>query len=260
MRRVLITVCLVMLATLPAAAQIVVHDRAVTLRNSITAAVQELLFETERDQHGQLRRMARRLRAFTNLDKYLLPDAPKWRTHDFETYLFANDYHAALNYGDPAGAAYLAVSHPVVSTGRLLDRLTPAARRALASRLATLDLADATAMTATHSTGALRYNGRRILRAIDTLEGHVVDPSDEQSATAVLDKISGAVLIGARQRQARVQLLAGVVEQLLVDNKRARDAETVTTNMQLNTWRDGRAVNEAFAAGAGDALRTWRQP
>jgi len=25
-------------------------------------------------------------------------------------------------------------------------------------------------------------------------------------------------------------------------------------------WRDGRAANEAFVAGTGDALRTWRQP
>jgi hypothetical protein len=88
----------------------------------------------------------------------------------------------------------------------------------------------------------------------------VIDPSNEQSATAVLDKISGAVLIGARQRQARTQLLAGVVEQLLVDSKRARDTDTAAMNMQLVTWRDARAANEAFVAGTGDALRTWRQP
>jgi hypothetical protein len=31
-------------------------------------------------------------------------------------------------------------------------------------------------------------------------------------------------------------------------------------NMQLVTWRDGRAANEAFVAGSGHALRTWRQP
>jgi hypothetical protein len=31
-------------------------------------------------------------------------------------------------------------------------------------------------------------------------------------------------------------------------------------NMQLVTWRDRRAANEAFVAGTGDALRTWRQP
>ena len=107
----------------------------------------------------------------------------------------------------------------------------------------------------------LRLNGRqRELPAIDALEAHVVDPSALQSATAVLDKISGAILIAARQRQARVQLLAGVVEQLLIDTKRDRDIDVVAMNMQLVTWRDGRAANEAFAAGSGDALRTWRQP
>jgi hypothetical protein len=31
-------------------------------------------------------------------------------------------------------------------------------------------------------------------------------------------------------------------------------------NMQLVTWRDAAAANEAFVAGTGDALRTWRQP
>jgi hypothetical protein len=98
------------------------------------------------------------------------------------------------------------------------------------------------------------------LPAIDALEAHVIDPSNEQSATAVLDKISGAALIGARQRQARVELLAGVVEQLLIDTKRARDADVAAMNMQLVNWRDGRAANEAFVAGSGDALRTWRQP
>src|SRR4030095_14222628 len=145
-----------------------------------------------------------------------------------------------------------------------IDRLTqlpPAARRAIEARLATVDLTDASAISATHDTGQLRLNGRRReLQAINALEGHVVDPSNEQSATAVLDKISGAVLVAARQRQARVQLLAGVVEQLLIDSKRARDTDATAMNMQLVNWRDGRAANDAFVAGSGDALRTWRQP
>ena len=63
-------------------------------------------------------------------------------------------------------------------------------------------------MAGTHQTGALRLNGRRELAAIDALERHVIDPSDAQSTTAVLDKISGAVLVETRQKQARLQLLA----------------------------------------------------
>ena len=42
--------------------------------------------------------------------------------------------------------------------------------------------------------------------------------------------------------------------------KRDRDADAAAMNMQLVTWRDRRAANEAFVAGTGDALRTWRQP
>jgi hypothetical protein len=76
----------------------------------------------------------------------------------------------------------------------------------------------------------------------------------------VLDKISGATLIGVRQRQARTQFLAAIVEQLLIDTKRERDTEATSLNMQLTTWRDGGSVNHAFASGTGEALRTWRQP
>jgi hypothetical protein len=88
----------------------------------------------------------------------------------------------------------------------------------------------------------------------------VIDPSEEQSATAVLEKMSGAALIAARQRQARVQFVASIVEQLLVDTKRARDTDATALNMQLTTWREAGAVNAALAAGVGDALRNWRQP
>jgi len=261
MRRVVIITMLIVAISLPATAQIVVHDTAVTFRNSVVAVIKELLLNTQREQHGQLRRMARRLSAHTNLDKYAVTDPPRWRTHGGEEFLFSQAYNDALIFGDPTGAAYVNLTQSVVAARDALSRLSLSARRALASRLATIDVTDAAAIAATHDTGQLRFNGRKQeLRAIDALEGHVIDPSDEQSATAVLDKISGAVLIGARQRQARSQLLAALVEQLLVDSKRDRDADAAAMNMQLVTWRDRRAANEAFVAGTGDALRTWRQP
>jgi hypothetical protein len=260
MRRLILVVGFCVAVSADVRAQITVHDPAVTARNTATAVVKELLLETERQQHSQLRRMAQRLSLFTSLAKYVLEDPPRWRTHGGD-FLYANGYNDALIFGDPAGAAFLAVSHPVVDARSLITRLTPAARRAFISRLATLNATDAAVIAATHDTGQLRFNGRKHeQQAIDALEGHVVDPSLEQSATAVLDKISGAALVGARQRQARIQLLAGVVEQLLIDTKRARDADVSAMNMQLTKWRDGHAANEAFVAGSGDALRTWRQP
>lgn len=257
----LLTAMVIFAVMVPAArAQLVVTDGAVTFRNAATAVAKEILLQVQDEQHRKLRRMAQRLSLFTDLRKYVLEEPPRWRTHGGD-FLYANPYNDALIFGDAGGSAYVSLSHPLVTSINRLGQLPPAARRAVESRLATIELTDAAAIAATHDTGQLRFNGRKKeLPAINALEGHVIDPSNEQSATAVLDKISGASLIGARQRQARIQLLTGVLEQLLVDNKRARDTEAAVLGMQLTTWRDGRAANEAFMAGTGDALRTWRQP
>jgi hypothetical protein len=262
-RRSVVVLGFVLVGTVASHAQIAVFDAAVTARNSVTAALKEYLLTVQTEQHSELRRMAHRLSMFTNLGKYTVPDPPRWRTHAWgwnDPFLFAPDYVAALTYGDAAGVGYTNTAQMRADATTALSRLTPSARRTLTSALATLDLADATVIAATHDTGQLRYNGRAELRAIEALDQDVTNGSLEQSTTAVLDKISGAVLIGARQRQARVQLLNGVVEQLLVEGKRARDTEAATMNMQLVAWRDRQAVNTAFVAGSGDALRTWRQP
>ena len=76
----------------------------------------------------------------------------------------------------------------------------------------------------------------------------------------MLDKLSGATVIRARQQQARLQFLAGIVDQLLVDSKRSRDTEAALMNMRLEALRDGRAAGGALVAGAADDLRGWRQP
>ena len=240
----------------------VVTDPATTARNAVTAVLKSQLVQTLVAQHDRLQRMARRLSAYTNLDKYAPGDPPQWRSHRSDESLFSQAYNEALTVGDADGAAYLGVSRPLVAPGDAMSRLSPGAREALMAQLATLNLADATAIAGTHQTGQLRFSGRtHELPAIEALEADVIDPSEEQSATAVLDKISGAVLIETRQKQARLQLLAAIVEQFLVDNKRARDTEAAVLNMQLGRLRsiDGEGAG-GFLAGAGDDLRTWRQP
>ncbi len=241
-------------------AQFVVYDAATTARNAVTATLKEYLYQTQVQQHTKIREMARRLSALTSLRKYSLTDVPRWRTHGGD-FFYAQPYNDALIFGDPTGTAFVDLSLALVNPSGLLNRLDAVARRAVEARLATVNLADATAIAGTHDTGQLRFFGRKSeLPAIDALERDVIEPSTEQSTTAVLDKISGASIIGAKQRQARVQLLTGMLEQLLIDSKRTRDTDAAALDMQLVTWRDGRAAAEAFRAGTGDALRTWRQP
>lgn len=246
----------------PARAQVPVTDVATTVRNALTAVTKELLVKLQEDQHSELKRMAARLSLFTDLSKYATRDVPLWRIHDFEnveTYLFSRGYHAALNYGDASGREYLDIARSRLPYADALQKLAPNERNAVLRMLATLDVADSALVTGTHQTGQLRYNGRRELQAITALEAHVIDGSQTQSATAVADKISGAILIAARQRQARNQLLAALLEELLVDNKRARDADVVAMNMQLDRVLNGHSNNAVFA-GSAEALRAWRQP
>jgi len=254
-----LTLIVAVVASQTASAQIAVHDPAVTWRNQITAVQKELQLATQRAQHAQLVEMARRLTALTSLDPYALREPPLWRVHGEEA-RYAADYTRALTFGDAAGQGYAAVTHPLGTLEGTGLPLRPEARRALTTRLSTVEVADAAAITATHDTGRLRFAGRTERQAVDALATDVVDPSDEQSATAVLDKVSGAVLIGARQRQARLQLVTGLVEQLLVDSKRARDTEALSLNMQVTSWRQAAQANAAFHSGTGHALHTWRQP
>lgn len=255
------TVMVVVAAQTPISAQLAVHDASVTARNMATAIVKEILLRLQQEQHARLRRMAQRLSLFTDLRKYVPADPPRWRTHGGDSFLYTAAYNDALIFGDPSGTAYTELTHPLVADASRLAALPAPARRQLSARLATVQLTDAAIIAGTHDTGQLRFSGRKQeLPAIEALESQVVDPSNEQSATAVLDKISGAVLIGARQRQARVQLLAALVEQLLVDSKRARDTDAAAIAMQVASWRDGKEANRAFAAGTADALRSWRQP
>ena len=94
----------------PVSGQLVVYDAATTARNTITAAVKEFLFETERQQHTKIREMARRLSALTNLEKYAIEEVPRWRTHGGD-FFYAQPYNDALIFGDSSGSAFTELSH-----------------------------------------------------------------------------------------------------------------------------------------------------
>jgi hypothetical protein len=243
----------------------VVTDPVTTARNAVTAVLKRQIVDTIMQQRDRLRRMAQRLSAHTNLNKYAVHGPPRWHAHasDPEASPYTHGYLDALTYGDPTGAQFARASRSRISIDDALSALTPAARESFERALATLDLADSTIVAGTHQSGLLRANGRHEMRAIDELERHVTDPSSDQSATAVLDKISGAALVETRQTQARLQFLTALVEQLLVDNKRARDTEAAALNMQLGrlrTFGNGEEGSAGLLRGAAEDLRTWRQP
>lgn len=262
MKRTTFVLVAVLLAAQPGHAQVAVYDVAVTIRNAVTAVLKEQMLNFQTAQYSQLRRMAQRLSMFTHLGKFSAPEPPRWRTHpgeDGEGEFITAAFQSALDFGDSEGTAYRSASEPVDDAQALLAQLPNDAQRVVLQQLATIEAADAATIATVHNAGRFRYLGRAELRAIEALDRDVTDGSLEQSATAVLDKISGASLIAARQRQARTELMIGLVEQLITDTKRERDTHTAALNMQLAQWHAQQ--NATSSPGrAGDALRTWRQP
>src|SRR5229473_3205655 len=140
-----------------ARAQIVVTDPATTIKNIAIAALKNEVVDVLTNQATRLRKMAKRLSLATNLDKYSLIDPPAWRIHwfiDDGTFLYANPYTAALNYGDGTGQSFEEVARARVAPGSELAGLAgegedTAALDVIASELATLDVADSTIIAGT---------------------------------------------------------------------------------------------------------------
>jgi hypothetical protein len=259
MRSRLSAIALVLLAAAarPASAQLPVIDRA-NLYQTV------LIAERTWQQYDELRReyetVLRMSRGLGSLEGYRLPTIPIAR-HDASRWEYGRPWIQALNSGDPAGAAYLATALPLLRPSTTPARLSAAARRALERQYATIEITDSVAMMGGHQVARARGYHSRLQNAVQALEGDVLNGLLRyHEMTAILDKIAAGELLARRQDMASNQLLSHTLEQLLARSKRARDTEAGAMNMQLVTWRDGRASNEAFVAGTGEAIRTWRQP
>ena len=261
-RTAIIAAVLLTLST--SAGAVVVFDPLNTLEHSFLNGWRESIGSVLTQQLDRVRQMAKRLSAFTSLAKYVARDAPLWRTRRIDDALAASDaFMDALNGGDRAGRGYAAVARSRVSVGSALAEFgeeNVAAENALRAALATIDIADSVIVDGTDQTGRVRGNRRSEVDTIAALEGDVSNGDQEQSATAVLDKMSAASLIRARQQDARMELLTALTEQLLVDSKRDRDTEVAAMNMQLGRLNRGRSVAASLLAGSADDFRSWRQP
>jgi len=256
-RRLLAGVLLLALVASPANAQFVVFDSANFAQAVLIAQRAQRHYEELQAQYRTILRMAQRL---GNLEGYRIPSVPI-TTHDVGRWEYGRPWVQAFNGGDATGSKYLSTAVPLGRPGPNMASLSQAARQAFQRQYATVEITDSVAMMGGHQVGLMRNYHGRLQQAVQALEGDVLNGSpDYHEMTAILDKIAAGELLGRRQDMATNQLLSHALEQLLARSKRLRDTEATTINMQLVTWRDGQQANQAFVAGSGDALRTWRQP
>lgn len=250
--------CLVMAFVAgPAQAQLVVIDPANLAQTILIARRMQQHYEELRAQYLTVLRMAQRL---GNLEGYRIPTIPITR-HDPGRWEYGRAWIQGLNSGDATGAAYLSTALPLLRPSVMPSRLSARARQALERQYATIEITDSVAMMGGHQVALARGYHGQLQEAVQALEADVLNGlSRYHEMTAILDKIAAGELLARRQDMLSNQLLSHALEQLLARSKRLRDTEASTMNMQLVTWRDARAANDAFVAGSGDALRTWRQP
>ena len=238
-------------------AQLAVIDPANLQQTVLIAQRTQWHLEALRDQYQVILRMSRGL---GDLGRYRTPSIAG-ASHDPARWPYAVAWLQGLNTGDPTGIAYGRTTVPLRPIQSLPANMPASAKRTLSNQIATVELSDSVAMMAGHQIGAIRQYNSVLQKGVDSLEEDVVNPlARYHELTAILDKVAAGELLGRRQDMAANQLLSHAVEQLLARGKRLRDAEALTMNMQLTTWRDASRVNDAMVSGTADALRTWRQP
>jgi hypothetical protein len=256
-RRAFAALVLVAACATPARAQWVVVDPG-NLAQAVLIAERTLRqYDELRRQYETITRMGRPL---GSMERYRIPPIAL-SGHDPRRWEYGRPWIQGLNGGDPLGSAYAATTLPLERPTVQPSRLSASARRTLERQYATIEITDTVAMRGGHQVALARGYHGRLQEAIQGLENDVLNAQPRyHEMTAILDKIAAGELLARRQDLVTNQLLSHALEQLLARSKRQRDTEAAAINTQLTNWRDARAANTAFAAGAADALRTWRQP
>jgi hypothetical protein len=185
----------------------------------------------------------------------------RWQVHDSGTYTYAQPILSGLNVGDLTGNLY------DIATDRLatLDDMLPLVPADLRPRLRTIygsiQLDDSAAKMAINQVGTTRTNGRLALATIQNMEDDAVSSFDDfHTQTALLNKINGATVLALRLNETASQLQLHMLEQLLVQNKRSRDAEAQIMDAHLFQWRYGASYGRDLFSRTAAALDSWRQP
>ena len=241
----------------PVSAQIVVHDPA-----NLAKIVRVVLLSQD-----QLRKHIETFDILTKMaakgpsqERYRNSTLPALR-HESGRYLYGGQFLHGLNAGDRIGEALMASSYPLAPSLLAMARLTPDQRRRAEAQLATIDIADSVGQRALHQVALARGFDAETAKAIQALDDDVMNPRTAlHYLGAVVDKATAGALIARRQQAVSNQLSSHIVEQMLVETKRRRDAEAEVINMELARILYGRESARMLTKGMTQDLRSWRLP
>jgi hypothetical protein len=255
-RHLLFAICVVIVVALlstATSAQFVVYDPT----NYVQALARYAqLLEQYRFWVAQARRLPLNLAT-----RYRLQPV-RWSTYaNLATTPYAQAILSALNVGDPTGGLYTVSVDPLDTLDDLVASVPVELRPRLRLLYGSLQFGDSVAKAAINQVGATRTNGPFALTTIQNMEDDAVANSDDfHTQVALLDKINGATMLALRLNETASQLQMHILEQLLVQNKRTRDAEAEVMDAHLFQWRYGAAYGRDLFSRTAAALDSWRQP
>jgi hypothetical protein len=231
-----------------------VWDVTAVLRTETLQGIAAQIDALSQKQGELFYKMAWRLQQFIPLGGYRVsPDnRPEWRIFDWfsEAVIVAQPYHRSLSYGDRNGDGFTAVSRPRPATADVMAQLPANAAEEIRYRQALIDLLDSIIIRGTDEAGLLRYNGRATQGLVDSFQDDVLKDDNDESTTAVLDKIAAAKLIHLRDAEVREKLKATELELALVDNIHERDRGAAAVNRFITRERDGGQTANALVRNA----------
>jgi len=249
--RIGLSAVVVAACAIPVTAQFVVYDPS----NYLEAVAQ---YEQMLQHYQFLLKQARRVPV--DIASRYHAHSIDWMNHGIGADLqYVGPLLAALNNGDPSGAAYRAVVDPVDVPIDVYVRMPVDLRRRFATAYSTVELSDSMTELAVDQTGAARTDGPFTLQAIKNVEHDIANPGDDfHSQTALLEKINAAAAIGLRLGEQTNQFLLSSLEQQLVDSKRKRGAEALLINATIYQWRYGANYGQDLFRNTADDLDRWR--
>jgi hypothetical protein len=256
--RVVVAALGLCLTTSHASAQFAVVDPATTVKQSITAGLKELAIKVDQKITAATAEMAKRINQYRDLKDYAIDQT-------FGRVVRLIDGPLA-RLAVPLG--YAGVFMDALNTGKRvasdIDRLYIDPRDPVGSVLAgsirSIDIADSVLESGVDTVGRIHQLETGEYARLARLDADV--NGAHASTTAVLQTISAAGLIRARQQQTRTELSMALVETLLMENLREREADAAMNRMRivaLNYAADDGGEGGAQGVRFGD-LAGWRQP
>jgi hypothetical protein len=184
-----------------------------------------------------------------------------WTKHELANLRYAQQLLQALNEGDPTGDAYRQTVDSLDVPTDVIARMPGDLGQRLARAYGALETADSISTLAIDQAGRMRVDGAHNEQVAKDMEKDAVSTRDDfVTQTALLNKINAAGVLGLRMQDHADKVLTSVLEQMVVANRRQRDAEAVLMNASIAQWRYGTAYGDGIFRNTAANIDSWRLP